>query len=103
MWRIISELKNSLVSDKILSIPVAAGTVSKVMMMQQLPVLRDSVHTSMYYAKRLLTPSCPLSLSLSLSSCTRYVLVQYSMYYTSTYQNSPGTPPIAFVYKGGVA
>jgi len=82
---------------------VAAGTVSKVMMMQLLPVLRDSVHTSMYYAKRLLTPSCSLSLSLSLSSCTWYVLVQYSMYYTSTYRNSPGAPPIAFVYKGGVA
>ena len=69
--------------------------------MQLLPVLRDSVHTSMYYAKRLLTPSC--SLSLSLSSCTRYVLVWYGIYHTGTYRNSPGTPPIAFAYKGGVA
>ena len=73
------------------------------MMMQLLPVLRDSVHTSMYYTKRLLTTSCSLSLSLSLSSCTRYVPVWYGIYHTSTYRNSPGTPPIAFAYKGGVA
>ena len=64
-------------------------------------VLRDSVHTSMYYAKRLLPPSC--SLSLSLSSYTRYVPVWYGIYHTGTYRNSPGTPPIAFAYKGGVA
>ena len=49
------------------------------MMMQLLPVLRDSVHTSMYYAKRLLTLSCSLSLSLSLAVLGMY---QYGMVYT---------------------
>ena len=79
--------------------PVAAGTVSKVMMMQLLSVVKDSVCTGTYRAKGLLT-ALSLSLSLSLSSCTQYVLVQYSMYYTSTYRNFAGKAYPRFLYKG---
>jgi len=58
----------------------------------------DSVCTEAVLPKVLNALSLPLSLSLS---STLYVLVQYSMYCTSTYRKTTEMPPIPSFSGGG--